>query len=266
MICASLYKQEIKTVYKIALIFVLILALYTSVMITMFDPKMGDIFKQLSASMPELMAMFGMASVASTLADFLANYLYGLIMLMFPMISTVVIANSLVAKQVESGSMAYLLAAPHSRKTVIFTKFSVLLSCFVGQLLLCTILGILISEVMFPGELDITGYLLLNLGVIILHFSIAGLCFFASCISNDSKYCLMIGLGVPLISLLIKMLANMGGKLENLKYASFFTLFDPSAILAREGSAFLGLVILFLAGLSFVIVGSLAFCKRDLPI
>lgn len=266
MICFPLYKQGIKSVYKTMIIFMVILSMYISVMISMFDPKLGSALEEFSKTMPELMAMIGMNSSTGELTQFLSNYLYGLLMLVFPMIATAIVANSLIAKHVDKGSMAYLLAAPHTRKRVVLTQLSVLLTCIFSLIIFCTALGIAVSEILFPGELNIANYLLLNLGVLLLHFAIAGLCFFASCISNETRLCMSIGIGFPLISILLQMLSNMGGKLENLKYATFFSLFQPEAILAQESNALICLAILFAVGVILCIAGTVNFCKRDIPV
>ena len=65
--------------------------------------------------MPEIMSAFGMANTGSTLTEFLSNYLYGFLLLVFPMILEIILANKLVVKYVDIGSMAYLLSTPNSR-------------------------------------------------------------------------------------------------------------------------------------------------------
>ena len=64
----------------------------------------------------------------------------------------------------------------------------------------------------------------------------------------------------------LQMLANVGEKAEKLKYATFFTLFNPDKIVAGEGTAIawagvllLGAVVLFAAGIA-------VFCRKDLYI
>ena len=62
------------------------------------------------------------------------------------------------------------------------------------------------------------------------------------------------------------MLANMGGKLANLKYATVFTLFNPKAIIAGEISAWWMCGALVVLGVIFFVIGIARFEKRDLPL
>lgn len=76
------------------------------------------ILADLEKAMPQLMNMVGMSGTETTLVGF--------IMLIFPMVFAIIMGNSLVAKRVDSGSMAYLLSAPVSRAKIVFTQIKVL--------------------------------------------------------------------------------------------------------------------------------------------
>lgn len=266
MINWTLYRQGIKSTYKILLVFLVVLAMYFSLIVSMFDPDTGNILEALAASMPELMSMFGMNAATATLTGFLSNYLYGFLMVVLPMIFSIILSVRLVARLTDRGSMAYLLASPNRRSKVALTQLLVLLSELLFLILFCTGLGILCSELMFPGQLDWEGFLLLNLGAFCLHLAVAGICFFASCISNDTRLALSIGAGVPVGFYLIKMLANMGGYLEPLRHATLFSLFDPEGLIARAPSALGMLAVLAGVGIVLNALGVVWFSKRDLPL
>ena len=83
----------------------------------------------------------------------------------------------LVAKYIDKGSMAYLLNTHYSRMQIILTQFVVLL---IGLLILigyATGLIIAASGMLFEGELEITKFLFLNLGLFLLELFLATLCF-----------------------------------------------------------------------------------------
>ena len=73
----ALFKLEWKSNYKILVIFCLILTMYTTIMLAMYDPKLGTALETFAKSMPEIMAMVGMSGTPDTLVDFIAEYLYG---------------------------------------------------------------------------------------------------------------------------------------------------------------------------------------------
>lgn len=215
--------------------------------------------------MPEIMSAFGMANTGSNLIEFLANYLYGFLLLVFPMILEIILANKLVAKYVDSGSMAYLLSTPNSRCKIVTTQAVFIIINITILILYVTVLGIICSEIMFPGDLDVNKFILINVSVLAMHIAISGICFFASCISNDMKLSYSIGAGLPIAFYIIQMLANMGGKLENLKYITLFTLFEPNKI--ASGNNEVGFVIIsFVIGIVLYILGIRIFSKRDLPL
>lgn len=266
MINVPLFKQNIKSNYKILLIFMAVLTLYVSMMVAMFDPEIGKTLESFTQTMPEVMAMFGMDVVASTLTGFLSNYLYGFLMLLFPMVFTIILANKMVARHVDRGSMAYLLASPNTRLKIAFTQLASLILNIAVLIAYVTVLGIVCSQAMFPGELEIGSFIWLNAGVFCLHFAVASICFLASCLSNETKRFFLFGAGIPILFYLIQMLANMGGKLENLKYATLFTLFNAGDIVAGNAEARLLFLVMLGIGVSLFGISLAVFCKRDLPL
>ena len=266
MINAALFRQSMKSGLKLLLLFALILTVYVSVMVTMFDPEIGKALEAFAKALPEIMAMVGMDTAAATLTGFLSNYLYGFIMLVFPMVYGMLLSNRLMARPVDRGSMAFLLASPNPRRRVAFTQLLVLMLNQALLIAYATALAIVCSEAMFPGELETGRYILMNAGVFFLHTALSGLCFFAACVSNESRKALAVGGGISAVFYLIRMLANMGGRLENLTYATIFTLFDPERIIAGESGALAMTGILLLIGAVLSGAGIAVFEKRDLPL
>lgn len=74
------------------------------------------------------MASVGMKAHASNLLGFMVSYLYGFILLIFPMVFSILRGNALIARYVDKGSMLSLVAAPVKRCTIAFTQMSVLIS------------------------------------------------------------------------------------------------------------------------------------------
>lgn len=262
----ALYKQGIKSNFKMFLIFLAVITMYITLIITMYNGDMAELMQQFAKDMPEMMAMMGMNGITSTLIGFIISYLYGFILIIFPMVFYIMLSSRLVASLVDRGSMAYLLASPNKRNKIIFTQMKVIGTYIFILILYSTILSIVTCEIMFPGQLGIKGFLILNLGLIALHFAISGICFFASCIFNDMKNTLTVGVGLPLFFFIVQMLANMGGKLEPLKYATILTLFDPYKLIDGNKTSYIFIGVLLV--ISIVLYGSsiLIFRKRDLSI
>lgn len=262
----TLYKIGIKGSWKLWLIFLAVMMMYIPIVVSMFDPKLGNVLSSLSETMPEMMALFGMQDTGRTLLEFMASYLYGMVYLIFPMVYTIMTANRLIAKQVDHGSMAYLLASPVLRQKIVFTQLAVLLTGLILLIALSTCIGAVSAQAMFPGELDIAGYLRLNGALLMLHTFIAGICYLASCIFNDTKRSIALGAGIPVLCYMIQMVANLGGDYEAAKYVSFFTLFSPAAILKGEGWIYGAAAGLGITSIVLYMCAITIFARKDIPV
>ncbi|MBU3145129.1 ABC transporter permease subunit [Clostridium sp. CF012] len=265
MISLTLFKREMKANNKLLIIFIYILSIYILSIVYMFNPNSSNAFDDVIKSMPGIMKAFGFVATGNTLIGFIATDLYGMILIMFPVIFSIILGNKLIAGYVDRGSMAYLLATPNKRVKIALTQ-ALCLWVSIGLLITyATVAIIIFSAIIHPGLLEIGKFVLMNVVIYFLHIAISGICFFASCISNDTKYSFTIGAGIPIAFFLIQMLANMGGKLENLKYFTLFTLFNANDIIAGKNVLF-PVVILAIVGIVLYGMGIYIFSKRDLPV
>lgn len=265
MISMPLLKRNLFSSFKVALIILAIILMYTIIIIYMFDPKLADMLNDYQAAMPEMMSAVGMTGAATTLTEFVNTYLYGFIMTLIPAIFTIIIVNKLVMQYVDSGSMACILATPNSRAKIICTQ---LLSVLIGIVFIIgvtVISGIITSEVLFKGELDIDVYLRLNFSVFLLQFALGGISFFAACYFNESKGYFTVGAGLPFLFYIIKMMANMGGDLEKFKYATIFSLFPANEIVNNQKVVGYNVAMLVI-GVVLYTSGCVYFTKKDLSI
>ena len=266
---SALFKQGIRSTWKTLIIFSSVVTMYVSIMVAMYDPStpdMSSVFEEFYNFMPEMMNAMGMNINIANLTGFLASYLYGFILLIFPMVYIIITANGLLVRHTERGSMAYLLASPNKRGRIALTQAATLILGIFVIVAYAALLGIVVSEAMFAGELDITSYLILNTGLFCLHFFIGGLCFFASCVTNEVRKATLIGSGISVVCFLFQSLANVGEKFEGLKYASFFTLFDSTLLIEGSQKGYIMAVCLFAAGAVLFTAGTVSFTRRDMHV
>ena len=264
MVSLPLFKRNMIYTAKIGIIFIGILTMYTTMIIYMFDPAMAEMLNQYQDMMPGLMSAVGMTGSTGTLTAFINTYLYGFIMLIIPMVFEIIIINKFVMKYVDNGSMACLLSTPNTRLKIIITQLiSVILSVAI-LIALITVIGFLSSIVMFPGDLDVSKYLQLNLSVFLLHMVLSGIGFFAACFFNESKGYFALGAGLPILFYLIQMISKVGDKFKNLKYFTIFTLFPGDKIVeGAKGVLSFNIAMIAMASVLFV-VGVIRFKKKDL--
>lgn len=260
---ATLYKQGMRASFKLLLLFAVVLTLYFATILTMYDPALGSALDMFAKVMPQMM---GMTLDLKTLAGFMASYLYGFIMPVIPMLYVILTAHRLVAEQVDGGSMAYLLAAPVSRVTILFTQLLVLLTGVGFLVAYAALTGIVVSAILYPGVLEVGKFLRLNLGALALQLCVGGICFLASAAFNEAKYSVGFGAGIPALAYLIKMLANTGPSLSNAKYFTFFSLFQPTGLLTGQPEALAGILALAIAGVALFGISMLVFARKDMQV
>lgn len=266
MINMALYKREMKGSIKLLVIFGAVITMYVAIIVALYNPEMMKTLDSFAKMMPELMAAVGMKTNTANLLGFMVSYLYGFILLIFPMVFCILRGNALIAKYVDKGSMVSLVAAPIKRRTIASTQMAVLISGVLILILYSTIVELICAGSSFPGELNIAELFILNVGLLCLHLLIGGICFLSSCIFSDTKYSVAFGAGVPAFMYVLQMLANVGSAAKKAKYFTFFTLFNPDGIIAGESSATVGAFMLFIGAVVLYVLGIMIFDRKDLYI
>ena len=111
MLSKTIYKQTLKSNFKLWLIFTLIMSVLNAVLIAVFEPStisgMADMVK--GTPLESMLQN-------STFLGMLAQTFFSLHGVILPLVFIIMTANSLVASQVDRGSMAYLLSTPTKRR------------------------------------------------------------------------------------------------------------------------------------------------------
>lgn len=202
---------------------------------------------------------------------------YKLAGLLLPIIYMIMASNNLIAGQVDSGSMAYVLSTSTKRKDIVFTQAVYLVGSLFAMFTLTTITGS-ICLTLITEEVGLTfgKLLLLNLGAFLVLFTLSGLCFFTSCYFDRSKHSMAIGGGLSIFALVAAMLGLFGSSvipsvvrldtLNYFNYVSIISLFDVISIIDGTATFVWKFSILLILGLIGYILGSIKFTKKDLPL
>jgi ABC-2 type transport system permease protein len=254
----ALFKLTIRKNWVLFIIFTLVLMMYSGVMISMYSPEnVQNLMQMFELFPPEMMKAFGFASAFTDMTGYLASWLYGLLMVGFPMVYSILLANKLVAKSVDNGSIACLLSTPTSRVKIIVTKAVTALLSLVVMLAILFAFNALIGNAMFPDDLNVKAFFNLNVTVLLVNLVVMSISFFFSCLFSDSKYSIGFGAGIPIMFLLLKMLGDVSDKIEILKKISIFGWYDPMSIASGETvwgiNAIYFIIIIVLITLSIII-------------
>ncbi|MDQ2086655.1 ABC transporter permease subunit [Herbivorax sp. ANBcel31] len=263
----TLFKTNMKTNRFIWIVLTCIFCFYFATIIAMFDPEGTEALDEMLDMLPESMIRaFGFDEFGSTLLTFISSYMYGFLVLLFPMVLSIVINHRMIAAHVDKGSMAYLLSTPNSRIKIALTQAVFGLTSITLFFTVTTSFAIVISQTMFPGLLDIGKFIVLNVYALLMYYAIGGIGFFASCISNESKLSLSIGVGIPVGFLVLQMLGGVDEKLTWIKNLSLYALFNPDKLIEGSNFAYIGMATFVLIAAFLYIAGISIFNKRDLPV
>lgn len=157
MFSKPILKQTLKANYKLWLVFTLIMCALSAVIIAVFDQQMIssmlDMLQDTALSDMIDSEMTGMTSVLGMLSQSFYS-MQGIIMMLIFVIMT---ANSLIASQVDRGSMAYLLSTPIKRSKVVRTQAMYLITSIFSMFLVLTIVGLSTVQI-FHGGIIGTNY------------------------------------------------------------------------------------------------------------
>ena len=182
----ALFAKELRANLFVSLIIAAVLAMYIGVIVSMYDPELGESLDAMMQSMPEMFAAFGMSVQATTLIDFMLNYLYGFLLTIFILVLILIVANKLMVRYLDRSAMAYLLATPNSRTRIALTMVGVMVTILVALMAVVTALEVGFAEALFPGELDMQALMQVNAGLLALWLAMAGLCFLSACLFSNA--------------------------------------------------------------------------------
>lgn len=261
MLNKTIFKQTLKANFKLWALFTVVTSIIFAVMIAVFKPTT-------IAGMTDMIKDTPLADMLknTTVLGMLSSTFYSMHGVLLPVIFIIMTANSLIASQIDRGSMAYLLSTPTKRSTVVRTQAFYLIISLVVMFIIATIVGLAAIQI-FQGDIDvsISDFLMLNLGLFLLLFATSGISFFFSCLFNLSKNSLALGAGIPIAFFLFHLMAQVSDSLEGLKYLSLNTLFDTDAILSGD-SVVLPFILLAVIGIVLYALGIRVFQRKDLPL
>ncbi len=212
----------------------------------------------------------------------LMNTMYFTVMGLLPIfLFIVIVANSLIASQVDSGSMAYVLSTPTKRSAVAITQAVFMM---VSPLVILTIVCIsrIVSSWILFGDPSVLENLYLYLGMYLLVEAVGALCYMGSCFFNRSSKSMAFGGGLAVWFFLASLLGmfgsdnmvNLGMGVEELGIFNKLTLvglYDITAIEtvgtdSVDDSFVWKFAVLFGIAVVCYVIGFVRFKKKDLPL
>ncbi|MGE4354334.1 MAG: hypothetical protein AB7D36_09645 [Oscillospiraceae bacterium] len=262
----TLFKLDAKNNAFLLLIFCGVMSMYMGIIMYMYDPTSSEsLMDMMDMLPPEMISAFGFDNSSTDLTGFVAGFYYGFLVFAFPMVYYIILSNRLVCKMVDSGAFAYLLQTPTSRVKIIVTQAVYLLASIAVLFSAVYLVGTYAARTLFPGMLNTQAYTRLHISAALLTMAMAMVCFFYSCLFNETKRSLAFGTSIPLTFFLLFLIGGVSNDAEIFKDMSIFSLLDATGIVQNGNT--MGINILFAAMTAILFIASvLVFDKKRLPI
>ena len=263
----TLFKATLRANWILGLVFAGILLIYAPTAVGMFNPDSAAEIEAMLSLLPEpIWKAMGFVDLGTDLTVYLANYLYGFVMIAFPMIYCSILANRLIARHVDRGSMAYLLATPNTRVRIGVTQALYLVVSLAVVLGINVAVTLVMAEGMFPGRLDVSAFLALNWLTYLALLAAGAAGFVSSCSFSETRYSLAVGAGVPGLFFVLRMLSGLGEETEWLGYLSVYSVISIDRILTAPSYALNATLVLLPATALLLAAGVLIFDRRSLAV
>lgn len=230
------------------------------------DMTEDNAYSDLLTSLPEgLLNSLGIVGDPSNLNEYMNMNFYNSIYLYILIAFVLIVTTRLISRPVGDTSLVYYLNSPVSRNT--FFQSQVLV--FITGLLIMTltsIFGAILTHASILSDHDFSVALFVKTNLIIMgvFLVLGGFCLIICSVCNSYGASLAFGGAFLALEYLIYMVKNMSESMSDLKYATFFTIFDPEKIANDENYFSVSLILCIVIAAIFMLGGKEYFKRRDL--
>lgn len=190
---------------------------------------------------------------------------FSMIGILLPLIYIVVVSNRLIAKEVDQGSLAFVLTTQVSRETLIFTRGLFLFLSISAMMLILSLTGSATFQTL-TMDVDLEVYGQIMFGLYALELSFAGINFLTSSLFNKTSLSIGFGAGISLGMFLLSTLSSLTSDLEPLRQFTLNQFFQVETIISGEANSLLNFSILLSVFVCLSLFGFQIFRKKNLPL
>jgi ABC-2 type transport system permease protein len=184
---------------------------------------------------------------------------------LLPLIFIVVVSNRLIAKEVDDGSLAFVLTTQVSRDTLIFTRGFFLFISISAMMVILSLTGLVTFQIL-SMDIDLEVYGQIMFGLYALELSFAGINFLTSSLFNKTSLSVGFGAGISLGMFLLSTISGLTSDLELLRLFTLNQFFQVKTIISAETNSLLNFSILFSVFVCLSLFSFQIFRKKNLPL
>lgn len=264
----SLFLAMFKQHGKKALMYATGLTFYNLLLIGVYPTLSKSMaVSDLSINLPNsVKRIFGVTSgnELSRFESYASSQCFGRVWILVTGIYTINTANALIAKLVDQGGMAYLLASPVGRLEVLTTQVAVLVSSL-ALLMGLSVLGIWVATGLFA--IPVKGWSYFRLGVLEFALFLAvgaySLCF--SALFNSEEHTLLSSTSLTFLCYALEVFSELNNQFSWVKDLTIFGWVRPQKVLEGEVPTMPTLGLLGFSTLLITLAASI-FSKKDIPV
>lgn len=264
-IMINIIKQKFREHKNSVLIFILSIAGYALLMISLFPSLQKMDITTMMKQMPEEFAKFfgsDLTSAYTSIEGYLTMEFLGFFFILIISFYVGSAAGSAIAGQIEKRTMDFNLSQPISRTKIVLSESFVAL--FYSALIVATTsVAMFIFGKIFDISFKLDGLLAFTLIATLFMWAIYGIAILLSSILRSKISVMLLTFGFSLASYIFLSLTRMVDKIKDLDHFSIFYLYDPQKLLQTadiDWSQALILVSILLVGLTGSII---IFNKKD---
>lgn len=232
-----------------------------------FIEEQSSVIMELFEGMPEgFLKAFGADPTSfTTIEGFLAAKQYSATWPIIVILLLAALASTVIAGDIEQGSIEISLSKPVSRYGIFFGRYLV---GFVGLLAFtaCSVLSLIPMASLYNVEIGTSNVLKLTLitflfGLVVLSLSML----LSSIFSEKNKVYMVVG-GIMVVMYMLNVVALIKEDIDYIKYASFFNYLETNGALILNKIGTSSILIFLICAIIFTISGSYWFNKRDIAV
>lgn len=199
----------------------------------LFTPARLSDIQLLRQELPELLTFLGILGEGS-IGIYISGVLLGFVLPLLVMMFSLSSAKALVAKPIEDGRMAMLLASSYRREKIAFT---LIILCFFETIiiLIANLVGQLLGVMLLFSDVSLLPLLRLNIAAALVMTVFPALSCLIAFASNNSRRTAQIGRIGMVLTLLFTGLSRMPGWLRMFRFITPLTWLKPTQWLAGSG-------------------------------
>ncbi|MDP2683763.1 MAG: ABC transporter permease subunit [bacterium] len=229
--------------------------------------EQASVIMELFEGLPEgFLKAFGADSESfTTVEGFLAAKQYSATWPIMVILLLVALAGTVIAGEIEKGSIEISLSNPVSRLRIFFGRYSV---GFIGLLAftVCSVFSLVPLAAFYDVDIGFSNVLKLSIITSLFGLTVLSLSMLLSSIFSEKNKVYMFVGGVMVVMYMLNVVALIKEDIDYIKYASFFHFLETNGALILNEIGNISIIVFAVCSIAFTIIGAWWFNKRDIAV